>query len=206
MSDMDSMLNAERESILSFLQGVEGDQWNTMTSCDPWTVRHVTAHLTGLGRQTFPKFAMGLISNGFNLEQYLRKTIDVLNVGTDDEVLANYAATVKSPSNFPGRNKIALGEYMVHGEDIRRALGSKGEHPGTHIAALGDLYTVAGGPVQGKRRSEGLSLKATDCDWTHGDGPEVTGPGMDLIMGITGRFDALDTCSGEGVEILRGRK
>jgi uncharacterized protein (TIGR03083 family) len=205
MSDMELMLKAERESLLSFLQGVEGEQWNVMTACEPWTVRHLTVHLTGLGRETFPKFAMGLVSNGFNLEQYLRTTIDALNVGTDDEVLANYAATVKNPSNFPGKNKIALGEYMVHGEDIRRALGSKGEHPASHIPALGDLYAAAGGPVQGKRRSAGLRLNATDADWTHGDGPEITGPGMDLIMGITGRFGALDTCSGEGLETLKGR-
>jgi len=50
-----------------------------------------------------------------------------------------------------------------------------------------------------------LKLRATDVDWTFGDGPEVAGPGMDLILAMSGRASALDDCTGEGVATLRAR-
>jgi hypothetical protein len=48
-------------------------------------------------------------------------------------------------------------------------------------------------------------LRATDVDWTFGDGPEVAGPAMDLILAISGRSAALDACTGDGVATLRSR-
>ena len=62
-----------------------------------------------------------------------------------------------------------------------------------------------GKPLGGKKRTAGLRLRATDAEWTCGDGPEVAGPGMDLILAISGRGGALDTCTGDGVAILRSR-
>ena len=48
-------------------------------------------------------------------------------------------------------------------------------------------------------------LSATDTDWTHGDGPEVRGPMIALVMAMTGRPQVLDDLSGEGVATLRSR-
>jgi len=48
-------------------------------------------------------------------------------------------------------------------------------------------------------------LRATDVDWTHGSGPEVTGPAHSLLMAMTGRKDALADLSGDGVDTLRSR-
>jgi hypothetical protein len=56
-----------------------------------------------------------------------------------------------------------------------------------------------------KRRIEGLSLRATDVSWSHGSGPEVSGPILSLLMAMTGRKAALDDLSGEGVATLRSR-
>lgn len=98
-----------------------------------------------------------------------------------------------------------LGEYMCHGEDIRRALGSTGKHAEAHIVALAGAYQTTKKPLDGKRRSAGLKLRATDVDWTFGDGPEVAGPGMDLIMAMSGRGAALNNCTGDGVATMRAR-
>jgi hypothetical protein len=51
----------------------------------------------------------------------------------------------------------------------------------------------------------GLKLTATDVDWSTGDGPEVSGPAMSLILAMVGRAGALDDCAGSGVEELRRR-
>ena len=52
---------------------------------------------------------------------------------------------------------------------------------------------------------KGLRLRATDVDWSTGEGPEVAGPAMDLILAMTGRTAPLEACEGDGVEILRSR-
>ena len=50
------------------------------------------------------------------------------------------------------------------------------------------LPLVPGNPRLGAgRRIRGLRLRATDVEWAHGRGPEVTGPGEALLMAMTGR-------------------
>jgi hypothetical protein len=53
-----------------------------------------------------------------------------------------------------------------------------------------------------KKRIAGLKLTATDVDWSHGNGPEVNGPGEALVMMMAGRLVALDDLSGEGKAVL----
>jgi len=62
--------------------------------------------------------------------------------------------------------------------------------------ALVNLYE------KGKRMQWNAS---TDVDWSTGDGPEVAGPAMSLILAMVGRAKALDDCTGDGVELLRSR-
>lgn len=56
-----------------------------------------------------------------------------------------------------------------------------------------------------RRRIRGLRLRATDIDWTHGHGPEVTGPGEALLMAMSGRPTALADLDGPGLATLAER-
>lgn len=205
MSDITAMTQAERESLLGYVQNMSEDQWATMTVCDPWTVRHLVAHLTALGNQTAPNFFTGLIRSGFSFDKFVARDLEKYNQGSTDDLLQRFTASIEDPKTPPGPKYVALGEFMMHGEDIRRALGDRGEHDPSHVAALGELYAKTGGPIGGKKRITGLRLRATDGDWTLGDGPEVAGPGIDLIRAMTGRTEALDHCEGDGVATLRSR-
>jgi len=49
------------------------------------------------------------------------------------------------------------------------------------------------------------ALRATDAEWTHGTGPEVSGPILSLVMAMTGRKVADGDLTGEGLETLRSR-
>jgi hypothetical protein len=60
-------------------------------------------------------------------------------------------------------------------------------------------------PVGTKRRIEGLRLHASDLDWTHGTGPEISGAGVSLLLAMTGRMPGLEDLSGDGLHTLRGR-
>ncbi len=56
-----------------------------------------------------------------------------------------------------------------------------------------------------KRRISGLTLRATDTEWSTGTGPEVKGPIGTLLMAMTGRKVAAGELSGEGAETLAAR-
>ena len=98
-----------------------------------------------------------------------------------------------------------LGEVVVRSDDIRRPLGVQNvSSPDVLIACL-EMYKNASFPVGTKKRIEGLRLVATDVDWSHGTGPEVTGPAMPMVMAMTGRVAGLDELGGEGLATLRQR-
>lgn len=59
--------------------------------------------------------------------------------------------------------------------------------------------------IGAKNRIAGVTLHATDTDWSHGSGPEVNGPLLSLVMAMTGRKVALNDLAGPGVEVLRSR-
>ena len=63
-----------------------------------------------------------------------------------------------------------------------------------------EFYAGSNVLIGGKRRVAGLTLRATDTDWTSGSGPEVTGTLEALFMGpVMGRRQPLDDLSGPGV-------
>jgi hypothetical protein len=59
--------------------------------------------------------------------------------------------------------------------------------------------------IGAKRRIAGLRIHATDADWFHGEGPEVSGPLTSLILAMTGRKGAHQDLTGEGLTVLSGR-
>ena len=98
-----------------------------------------------------------------------------------------------------------LGETIVHGEDIRRPVGITHMYPTEALVGVADFFKGSNLVIGSKKRIAGLKLNATDADWTHGYGPEVSGPMVTLVMAITGRKAAIEDLKGDGVETLRSR-
>lgn len=204
MADLQQMTRAEGEALVEYLKQVPEDQWGTQTVCDPWSVQHLVAHLTALSNQTLPNFARRMITTGFNFQKVVEGDLQKY-LGPKEQMVAKLESSIANPTTPKMLNEVALGEFMVHGEDIRRALGDRGEHPSEHVSAIGEMYATAKKPLNGRARTEGLSLRATDGDFTWGEGPEVAGPGIDLLLAASGRAAALDHCEGDGVELMRSR-
>ena len=68
-----------------------------------------------------------------------------------------------------------------------------------------DFFKASNLLIGTKSRIGGLTLQATDVDWTTGHGPEVSGPILSLLMAMTGRRAALDDLSGDGLATLAER-
>jgi uncharacterized protein (TIGR03083 family) len=98
-----------------------------------------------------------------------------------------------------------LGEVVVHGGDVRRPLGLDHQVDPSALIACLDLYKAANFPVGTKKRIAGLHLVAPDMGWSYGEGPEVSGPGLALLMVMTGRSGAVDALEGDGLPVLHDR-
>ncbi len=204
MADVHQMARDTRAELWEEISTFTDDDMATMTVCDPWTVKHLVAHTTALGNQSFPNFLKGMFRARFNFDTFVNNDLQKWLADTD-QMKANFEKTLARTKPSPGPKYVMLGEYTVHGEDMRRALGRRGEHAAERLEPLAQMYAETKAPIDGKRRTEGLSFRATDGNWSMGEGPEIAGPGIDLVMAIAGRMDALDGCEGDGVEVLRGR-
>ncbi len=99
---------------------------------------------------------------------------------------------------------VALVDGMIHHQDIRRPLGQPRTIAAERLERV--LQLVPKNPRLGARpRIKGLPLRATDVDWTHGNGPEVTGPGEALLMTMAGRAEAVADLGGPGQRMLAQR-
>ena len=205
MADFIPMIQVERASLAGFLVTMTPEQWAAPTWCEKWNVQQVTGHLIAAANVTAPHFFSGLAMTGFSFDAFVDKDLRKYAAGTPAEVEQRFEGIINSTRTPPGPKYVALGEVMCHGEDIRRALGAKGEHPAEHLVTLAEFYKKTGAPLRAKKRLPGLKLTATDVDWSTGDGPEVSGPAMSLILAMVGRAKALDDCDGPGVEELRSR-
>jgi uncharacterized protein (TIGR03083 family) len=155
---------------------------------------------------TPPKFFAGMVGSGFKFHNLSQKNIARVESGRSDaDLVATFRSLVGARNAPPGPTPSWLGETVVHGEDVFRALGGYRDHPTDHLVAVADFYKGSNLLIGAKNRIAGVTLKATDADWSHGTGPEAAGPAVAVVMAMTGRRAALDDLSGPGVDILRGR-
>ena len=204
-TDIWPTVHAERTALAADLAGLPSERWNTPSLCSGWPVRSVLAHMTAAAKLTpgsfFPKF----VGTGFNFERLQEKGIAAETGATPAETLERFKSVVDSKKRPPGPPQTMLGETIVHSEDIRRPLGLSHEYPMASLVAVAEFFKRSNLIIGTKRRIAGVALEATDTDWSHGSGPEVSGPMLSLLMAMTGRGAALDDLRGPGVDVLRTR-
>jgi uncharacterized protein (TIGR03083 family) len=198
-------IHTERKALAADLEGLSDELWATRSLCDQWTVQDVLAHMTATAKITPLSFVGKLVGARFSMTKFQDKDIATEKGSSPADTLTRFKAETDSSSHPPGPTDTWLGEVLIHAEDIRRPLGIKHEYPTGAAVRVADFYKGSNLVIGAKRRIAGVTLRATDADWTHGDGPEVSGPIMSLVMAMTGRKEALDDLSGDGVATLRSR-
>jgi uncharacterized protein (TIGR03083 family) len=198
-------IHAERQSLADELAGLSPEQWSTPTPCTEWDVHDVLAHLLSAAKMTPPKFLANFAAAGFNFDKFAGRQVAREGRGGPAATLAAFRAAQQRTTAPPGPKETWLGEAFVHGEDIRRPLGIKHEYPLPEVARTIAFYARSNAIIGGRDRVAGLTLKATDTDFSVGTGPVVEGPAISLLLAASGRKVALDELSGPGVETLRQR-
>lgn len=197
----------ERLGLVERLAGIDENQWNMTSLCDQWRIRDVVAHVTAGAQGAFGigTTLTGLLAHGFNFNRWM--AADGRRRGDEDptRILDDLRAAAGSRKSPPGAPTISvLTDVMIHGQDIGRPLGLQRDSSEEHWLPVAD-FVRSTFVLGAKKRTAGLTLRATDVEWSHGSGPEVTGPAEALVMAMAGRKAAVDDLAGEGVSVLTSR-
>ncbi|MGO9854272.1 MAG: maleylpyruvate isomerase family mycothiol-dependent enzyme [Acidimicrobiales bacterium] len=204
--------DAEGDEMLDLadrLDELDDEQWNSPSLCAQWRIRDVLAHLTAGAQGAFGVGAIlgGMLRHGFNYNRWV--AADGQERGQQDPavVLKALRDAAADRNALPGARSVrGLMHVLVHGQDMCRPLGIKRDLPVAHLVPVADFIKDDVHIFGAKKRIAGLKLTAIDMDWSHGNGPEVTGPAEALVMMMAGRVVALDDLSGEGKAALVTRR
>jgi len=197
------MATAERTDLADFLATLEPEQWEAASLCEGWRVRDVVAHVMSFD---------GISVLGMLRRAIRARFVNVNQVGVDElaslsieQLLDRLRAHLRPQglaSTFGGR--LALLDVTIHHQDIRRPLGKPRQIPAERLRCV--LHDAVLSPeLPGRRLARGVRLAPTDLDWSHGSGPEITGPAESILMVITGRASALGELGGPGLRVITGR-
>jgi uncharacterized protein (TIGR03083 family) len=208
MADLGTYLAAERRTMADLAGSLTGDQLQTPSLCDGWTVRDVLAHLTLSVTYKASTVGRAMVrARGRFPQAVILLTAQAAERTTPElaDLLRDRAESTWGP---PGFGTIApLTDIVVHGVDIRRPLGlAHAPDPGAIRRALDfSVGRKAGTAFTKRRHLTDLRFEATDQAWSHGSGPVVRGPSLELLAAICGRTAVLDDLDGDGVAVLRAR-
>jgi len=198
-------IHAERGHMAATLTTLTPAQWAAPSWCAGWSVQDAAGHVLAAAEQTPGNFYKELIGAGFRFSVFTDRGAKRLAAVGPDELVRRLQARTSTTNHPPAPVMAMLGEIVVHGQDIRRPLGLEHRPPEAALVAVADSWKNSNLLIGSKRRIAGLRLKATDADWSHGDGPEVSGPLLALVLAMTGRKGAHADLSGDGLAALAAR-
>lgn len=201
--DVWPMVHAERAALIDDLAQLDDEQWREPSLCEGWTVHDVAAHLVGTARTTRLGFVVGLVRARFDFHRQNARGVERERGASPQETLERLRQVASRRSTPPAPLDSRLVEEVVHGEDIRRPLGLSRSYP--QEAVVRSLRLQARTPAAfggAKELTARLRLTATDADLSIGDGPEVSGTALSLLLAISGRPVALDDLDGPGASTL----
>lgn len=199
------MIHAERAAVADMLATLTPSQWAEQSLCGGWSVHLAAAHIVTGAEQTPAHFMRRMAATGFRFNTMIDRDARKLGVQPPSELIERLRARLTTTNRPPAPVMTMLGEVVVHGEDIRRPLGLQSTVSEEALAACLEMYKNTSFPVGTKKRIDSLRLVADDVEWSHGTGPEVSGPAASMLLAMTGRPAGLNDLAGEGLDTLRRR-
>ncbi|WP_104179225.1 maleylpyruvate isomerase family mycothiol-dependent enzyme [Arthrobacter sp. B0490] len=199
------VIHAERAALARDLATLTPEQWRNPTLCGDWDVEEVTAHLSAAASVGRGRWMGSMLLAGFRPPVHNRRRLaehlGASPVGTLGRFRDVVQLSVAPSSDLPAY----LGEVVVHAQDIRRPLGIA-TRPGIDaLLPVAGFFVARNFTVPSRRNAAGLRLTATDALFTAGEGPEVRGSLLALVMCLAGRAAYLDELDGPGLPLLRAR-
>ncbi|HEY5096712.1 MAG TPA: maleylpyruvate isomerase family mycothiol-dependent enzyme [Acidimicrobiales bacterium] len=198
-------IHGERIVMTETLASLSAEQWATPSWCEGWSVQDTAGHIVAAAEQTPMHFYKELAQARFKFNVFTDRGAKRLSEVGPVELVRRLGARTTTTNHPPAPVMAMLGEIIAHGQDIRRPLGLAHDPPEAAVVAVADAWKNSNILIGAKRRVDGLHLRATDTGWTHGEGPEVSGPLLSLTLAMSGRKAAHADLSGDGLQLLATR-
>ena len=205
-NDVWPIVHAERAALIADLRHLDDAQWAQPSLCDGWTVHDVVAHLVDNALTTKLGLIVDMARARFDFDRQNVNGVERARGATPQETLQRLRRVATRTSGPPAPLDTRIVEEVVHGEDIRRAVGLTRTYP--QEAVVRSLRQQARMPASfggGKELVARVRLTAADLDLSIGEGPEVEGTALALLLAITGRRVAPNELAGPGVALLDPR-
>ena len=186
--DLEAAVVAEFLALAELLDRLADDGWDTPSLCAGWRVREVAAHLSMPVRYSPEEFYAELRDCGGDFNRLSDRVAfrdaalptDVLVGNLRDEMMHRWVPPGGGPMG-------ALNHVVIHGLDVTVPLDLPRQPPEETIRAVLDDLTEGGTHAHFGVALAGLSLRATDMEWSFGSGRPITGPAADLALLLCGR-------------------
>jgi len=196
-----------RLRVADLLESLSPAEWDAPSLCDGWRVRDVAGHLSCVPIIT--GWDLISVAPRARFDPNRINTLLAVHHGSRHmhEVVAHlreHAADRRTARVLDTRN--ALFDVIVHSQDIAVPLGREFPVPAHYSREGLQRVWSMGWPFRAKRRFAGLSLRATDTGWAVGNGPEIAGSALILLLLLTGRSAvAVPSLHGPGLALLETR-
>lgn len=213
---MMDIIAAHRRSLAAALSKLTADQWREASLCAGWTRAHVLAHMTMPFRISGPDFMAGLQRCGGDFTKFSDEIAARDSRLPPDDLVDVLRDNADNPWAPPGGGlKGALSHDVIHGLDITWPLSLPQEIPDRAMTIVLDSITSPVAPDAGAVRAAeiqngaarttlfgfplaGIRVRATDLDWSAGDGEELAGRSRDLLPLLAGRLVPRELFRGAG--------
>jgi uncharacterized protein (TIGR03083 family) len=218
---MMDLIAAHRRSLAAALSELTPDQWRGASLCAGWTPAHVLAHLTMPFRISDAEFMAGLQRCGGDFTTFSDEIADRDSTLPPSDLVGVLRENADNPWAPPGGGLAgALSHDVIHGLDITWPLALPQEIPAQAITSVLDSITsplaLDPGEVRAAEISAaetdadagratlfgfpltGIRVRATDLDWSAGDGEEMAGRSRDLLPLLAGRLVPRELFHGPG--------
>jgi uncharacterized protein (TIGR03083 family) len=195
---------AERREQVALYGSLTDEQWNAPSLCAGWRVREVLAHTTMPFRYSTGRVLRGMLRARGSFDRFADRAAhhDATSM-SPAELVTSLRDNVDTEWSPPGGGPLgALSHDVIHGLDVSVALGLDDRHASPERCAL---------VLSGLRPKQlrlfgvdltGVRLRATDADWSYGDGEVVEGRAQDLLVAVCGRRQPAGRLSGPAAERL----
>lgn len=196
--DLPSAVTTEFLALADLVDSLPESRWDTPSLCSGWRVREVVAHMTMPVRYTASQFEAEIrdCEGDFTV---LSNRVASRDAALPSSVLVDNLRDEAMHRWTPpgGGYRGALNHVVIHGLDMTVPLGVRRRSPDDTLRAVLDDLTVGGTHAHFGFDLGGLSLRATDMDWSFGSGTPISGAAEDLALLVCGRNLATGRINGD---------
>jgi uncharacterized protein (TIGR03083 family) len=182
------VIAAERLGVAEVLGGLTAEQWRAPSLCAGWSVAHLAAHVTMPFRYPPVRFLLELARARGDFHAVNDRVAARDHVLPQAELVAALRDNAAHPWRPPGTGwEAPLTHDVVHGLDVTRALGIDREPAPEALRVVLDNLAKPQVAKHFGVSTEGMALRATDLDWSSGEGRPLVGRSSDLVLTLSGR-------------------